>query len=431
MAMLKTFARRLLAILLPLLVLGLAAAGAHYILNNKPEARRFGGPPEMATAVDAITLKKRDYASYVEAFGNVGASTQSQLSSRVSGSVIAHAPALSDNGFFEQGDVLVRLEPIDYELSLRAAEASLTQARAQYAEEKARGEAAVADWQRLGRAGKPGALARRAPQLATANASIRAAQAQVERAKLDVARTEVLAPFAGRVLQSDIAIGQLVSPGAPLAQIIGIEALDVRLPLSAEQWAQLDWPEPRLGDTEPQRPVVRLQSMDGQRVYPALLVKTDGQVDPTTRQIIAVARIDAPYSQAVRAPKVGEFMRARIQARQYSDVWVLPRSAVLPDDRVPVVQAQHVAYRDVTVAWSNSEDVIITDGLQDDDIVILTPLGASAEGLAVRATIDGVAPAPPERRGQRPSADAIPAQDAAERPSSSPRPQATSEAPSS
>ena len=96
------------------------------------------------------------------------------------------------------------------------------------AQELARSEQALIDWQRLSAPDeKPSALALREPQLQAAKARVLSARSTLTKAQLDLERTKIVAPFAGRVLQQLVDLGQVVSNGAQLAEIYATDLVEV------------------------------------------------------------------------------------------------------------------------------------------------------------------------------------------------------------
>ena len=152
------------------------------------------------------------------------------------GQIVAVSDSFREGGFFDQGDELLRIDPRDYEIAVTVAEAELASAKAALAEEQARARIAERDWQQFG--GDRSAASRtmlREPQLAAAQAAVKAAAAQLARARLDLERTRITAPYAGRVLEQNVDIGQYVTTGTELARIYATDYAEVRLPLTPRQ----------------------------------------------------------------------------------------------------------------------------------------------------------------------------------------------------
>lgn len=130
--------------------------------------------------------------------GEVTPLTEIDLTAQVSGRITYVNPNFVDGGFFEAGEVLVRLEDADYRLAVTRAEALVAQSRQALVREQAESELAREEWESLGD-GEASALTLREPQMAEARAQLASAQATLDEARLNLSRTRITAPFEGRV----------------------------------------------------------------------------------------------------------------------------------------------------------------------------------------------------------------------------------------
>jgi len=380
-----------LRVLLPLLVLSISAAAAWLIFGSRPEA---SFRPERATrpSVEAQRLVRTDYPVVIRSQGVVRPTRSSTLVSEVAGSVVELSAVFVVGGAFEAGEVLARLDRRDYEIALTRARATLAQAEANLEEQAALADQARVEWRQLGRRGEPSPLTLREPQLAAARAERDAAAAEIERAELDLERTRIVAPYAGRVLARSVDDGQFVNRGTAIGRIHGIESVDVALPLGTRQQTWLQLP------TESSSPNVEIATERGGRTlrWTGKLTRIEG-IDEATRQLMVVARIDAPWADPAAPLRIGEFVEALIAGQVLEQVFVIPRVALREENEVLIIDdADELHRRQVVVAWSDDDVVAVTDGLQDGDILVLTPLATVVDGTPVRATIDGVAPPPLE-----------------------------------
>jgi hypothetical protein len=124
---------------------------------------------------------------------------------------------------------------------------------------------------------------------------------------------------------------------------------------------------------------------DGVREWTAPVVRSEGLVDPATRTTALIARLD----QATPAPTPGLFVKAKVQGRLLKNVAVIPRRALVGPDRVVVVDAAGgLRFRSLTIVWQEPGQVLVSEGLQAGDRVVLTALAAVVEGMPVEI-IDG------------------------------------------
>jgi RND family efflux transporter MFP subunit len=219
-----------------LLAAGAAVAVAAVALRPQPERHSVETPPPLVQVVRAVV---EPVSLDVVSQGTVEPVTASSLVAQVAGRVTAVSESFADGAFFRPGQVLLEIDRRDYELALRDAEAALAQARVGLEREQAEADVARREWQELGRGGEPNPLVLHEPQLAQARASVAAAEAAVERARLDLQRTRLSAPFAGRVRAKRADLGQYVTPGTPVADVFSTEAAEIRLPVSKDDLAFL------------------------------------------------------------------------------------------------------------------------------------------------------------------------------------------------
>ncbi len=327
--------RMFLKILLPLLVIaGAGAVAVVTVSNREPPQRR---PPRVAvTEVEVMTVARTDYLIQVKTRGTVRPRTESTLIPEVSGRIVQLSPNIRVGGFFEKGDVLLRIDPRDSQADVTIAASNLAQAGTTLTEEQARADQARRNWSRLGEQGEPDDLVLRKPQLAGARAAVNSARARLVKARLNLERTTIVAPYAGRVLERNVDIGQFVSPGSILARVYAVDYVEIRLPLSNRQLEFVSVPEVYRDDASAARargPRVRLTARIGTKTHAweGRVVRAEGSIDTQSRQVFVIAQVDDPYGKGLpgRPPlKVGQFVEAQIEGRQLVDVVVIPRSAL-------------------------------------------------------------------------------------------------------
>ena len=403
--------RTVLRVLLPFVVLCVAAAIVWWFISRSEEPRSFKRPPSV-TRVEGETLKVQNFQVTVHSQGVVEPRTQSTLIPEVPGKIIEISPSLREGGFFEEGDELLKIDPLDYETAVVVAERNVAQAKALIEQEQARAQQAVENWKRLGKTGDPSSLALRKPQLAEAEAQVAAAEAQLIKAQRDLERTIIRAPYAGRILKKEVDVGQYVNNGTTLAQLYAIDYVEVRLPIRNEDLAFLELPEAYRNETTinpASYPDVKLIGKLGGResTWEGRIVRVAGALEARSRQLFAVAQIDDPYirrEDGTPPLKINLFVEAEIAGNTLENVFVLPRNAVRANNEVILIDKESKMRRQqVTPTWLSEEVVVVTageGGLQSGDVLCTTPIAFPADGAPVLATIDGVAPPEPKRSGK-------------------------------
>ncbi|MFO6425304.1 efflux RND transporter periplasmic adaptor subunit [Motilimonas sp. KMU-193] len=380
---------KVIRFILPVLVLVVAGAIAWYLAVNRPQAltRPAAKAPVVSVAVMDLTLQQ--YPVSIQSFGTIQPRSQGALVSQISGSITKVSPNFVVGGFFEQGEVLVEIDNRDYVAAKQIAQAALTQAQLALVEEQARVEQAKRDWLRLGK-GKATELVLRKPQLAAAQANVTSARAKLEQAKLDLERTQIRAPYAGRLLTKQVDLGQFVGAGANLANIYAVDYVEVRLPLNQQQQALIDLPERyRQQTTLPNRPAVTISAQLGRQTFSwqGEIERTEGALDSNSRQLYAIARIDDPYGQQNQDKpplKIGQFVDAKIAGQVLTDVLVVPRDAVYQGNQVIVFEAGVLVRKTVDVVWGSNDAFIVDGGLSAGEKLVTTPLGNIVSGTRAK-----------------------------------------------
>lgn len=389
-------------ILISVAIVLLSALAAAALVRSRPEVETQKVEP-IAPLVRVLTAERTDVPLDVKAQGTVLPRTEAELVAQVAGEVVATSPDFVAGGFFARGEMLLRLDARDYELAVERANAQIAQAEVQLALEEAEANVAREEWAELGE-GEPGPLVLREPQTAQARANLAAARAALQKAQLDLDRTKIRAPFAGRVRAKRVDLGQYVAPGTPLASIHAIDFAEVRLPVADDQLAYLDLPLAYRDARDAEGgPDVVLEARFGRErhAWQGRIVRTEGELDPRTRMLNLVARVEDPYGRSGEDPDrpplaVGLFVEATIDGRLAEDVFVLPRAALRPGaggpDQVLVVDDGRLRFRDVSVLRLTEQRAILDAGLEPGEQVVVSPLDVVSDGMRVR-TVDAAADA--------------------------------------
>ena len=349
-------------------------------------------PPETPPPlVRAMPVEIQDVQLALQAQGTVAPRTKTSLVSQVAGQIISVSPAFANGGFFRAGDVLLAVDPRDYELAVDRARAVVAQAEVRLAREEEEADLARQEWQRLGN-GEATDLALRKPQLADARAALQAARASQEQARLALERTRIRAPYEGRVLSKIVDLGQYVNPGAPVARIYAVDYAEIRLPVPHEQLAYLDLVYNARSELAPaSRPKARVHAdfAGAPHTWNGEIVRIEGEIDARTRMVNLVARVDAPYDRGddkSRAPLfAGLFVEVEVLGRVARDIAVIPRTALRGANQVLVIDDDdRLRFRQVDLLRLEAENALIRSGLAGGERVCISTLDAVVEGMQVR-----------------------------------------------
>ncbi len=365
---------------------GLAVSVLLIATGPKVEPR---APDVVPPLVRVLTVSHETVQLRVSAHGTVVPRTESELVPEVSGAVTWVSPALVSGGFFAKGDVLLKIDPLDYEAAREERRASLARARSELttARKEHSRQLDLAQRKVSSDAQRDDAVNR----FSVAKAGLREARAQLARAERDLARTELHAPYDGRVRSERVDVGQFVNRGASVATIYAVDFAEVRLPVPDEELAYLDLPLVYRGPGDTARaPVILRARFAGQdHEWRGEVVRTEGELDPRTRMVTVVARVRDPYAEVNGTPPlaVGLFVEAEILGPEVEDVVVLPRSALRGGGRVLIVDdEQRLRFRNVDILRIAHDEVFVRGGLTPGERVCVSPLEAPIEGMEVRVS---------------------------------------------
>ena len=403
--------RRILQVLLPLIVIGGAAGVAYVMYLNRPAVET----QTPALQPPGVRVQRVSYDTTnltVKSQGTVRPRTSSQLVPEISGPVVEVADSFAVGGFFEAGEVLLRIDPYDYQQAVIAGQSQLAQTRLRLSQEEAEADVARREWEELGR-GDASALTLRQPQVDDARAAVAAAQAALDRANRDLTRAEIRAPYAGRVQSKDVDLGQFVTKGNAVARIYAVDSAEIRLPLPDEELAYVNVPLSYRGTTGQDGPAVTISSNFAGRDYTwnGRIVRTESEIDPISRMVHVVAEVRDPYAQGddpSRPPlAAGMFVEAEIEGRTVDEAVVLPWAALRGRDQVLVVDdANRLRFRQVDILRSTTDTVVVSSGLAEGEAVCISVLDTVTEGMTVQIIDDDLRMA--ENQAPQPVAAAEP-----------------------
>ncbi len=379
--------RRFLPLFLTLFFLSTAL----YLVYHKPGAKKLREQPSPVISVRTAPILQTEYLVTINSFGRVEPHTQGQLVSQVSGQIILVSPNFRDGGFFKEGEVLVKVDPRDYRIQVDIAAAELAVAKVTYAEERVLAKQAAEDRKIVRNKGIVSDFALHIPQLAAAKSQIAAANAKLEQARLNVERTQIRAPYAGRMLTKNVDIGEVILANTGLASIYATDQVEIRLPVKNNELGFLKLPEQYASGEAPSHmlPSVKIGNRLGEDIqqWPAKLVRTAGAIDESSQQLYVIARIEHPYEKADsnrRPLKIGQYVTAEIEGRTIINALVIPNAAIYQGSYVYLFKDGVLERREIEIAWQNSREALIKKGLDAGDLLVLTPLGQVSSGTRVK-----------------------------------------------
>ena len=349
----------------------LVVVGAALLVSTslKPESsNRWGaGAAPRAIPVSVVPPEATDYAPMVDLNGVVEARTLTNVVPQVTGRVVEVSADFRPGARFEAGDVLFRIEAADYELAVERTLAEIEIARADLARLEAEAEAERQIWNQQYTDREIPDLIARVPQIAATEARIHSGEAARAAAELELSRTVVRAPFAGRVLDTDLDIGQVVVQGSPVGSIFSTGGLEIAVPVSSEELALI-------GD--PIGSAATIERVAGGTVD-AVVVRKAAALDEQTRLgTLFLATEDAA------SLTLGEFVGVQIRGDVAPDLYQVPAASLTSSDQIWVVEDGVLREREVNVVASEGSYAYLRSFDVADGIVAIPP-SDGRDGLPV------------------------------------------------
>jgi multidrug efflux system membrane fusion protein len=384
-----------LKVILPVAVLLTGISISWAIAVYRPQLKPDSQPGDMPY-VQVVEIEPQTLKLNIRSQGVVVPRTEIDLVLEVAGQVIRLHPSLVAGGFFEAGDILVKIDPRNYDHAITEALARIAEAKRQVVLEEAQAEQARSEWQALGQ-GAPTPLTLREPQLAEARAKLAAAEAELARARLQRSRCEWRAPFAGRVRTTRTGLGQYVQSGEKLARIYAVDVAQVRLPLATEEFSRFDLLLGQRNTKAEAGPKVILSAEFAgmEHRWEGRIVRAEGALDEETGLLHTVAEVRDPYKvgpgQAPLMP--GLFVKAEIEGREQEGLFVLPSNAVNTAQEALLVDVEsRLRFRPLEILRREPDRIIAKGDLKAGDRLVISPIDVPVEGMKVSAEI--VAPTP-------------------------------------
>ncbi len=389
MSVLKTVTR----IVLPVLLVAMAVGAGWLIVKTtkKPEKKR---PQRTAYAVDVVPLRAGKHTVRLQATGTVTPAQEITLRARVAGEVLAVAPEFIEGGSFRQGEHILTIDPVDYQLALARKRAALAEAEYQLMLEKGRGEIAAREWELVEAPSDATQtdrdLAMRIPHLAHRTAQYAAAKAELERAELDLARTEIRAPFNAVVVKRQTDLGAQATMQNSLALLANSDVFYVRasVPVDRLRWMTCD---PENGSS------ATITRNNGD-VRQGRVVRLESAIEEMGRMARVLIEVADPLHGA-QPMLLNEYVRIVIEGRIIERAYSIPRSALHDDRSVWLATPQNtLEIRHVDVVWRDAEEVLVRGGLNDGERLVRTNLSTPVNGMDLRIAGDPM----PMKKGNDP-----------------------------
>ena len=376
-----------LKLLLTIITLVLGISGAMLLVKFKTKA--ISKPSERKLPnVKVLNTKTSSHTFKIVSQGTALPRTTILLISEVSGKVVSVSDKFNAGKFFQKNDLLLEIDPRDYELSLAQARLKVAQADLRLQMEEKEATVSLKEWKLLNQ-GEPTGLQAREPQLAEARAALDAAKATEESAQRNLDRCRIRAPFDGMVSKANVRPGQFVSAGIQLGEIFATDVSEVRLPLSTSDLSFINLPKPNELLNIDKAPKVILVNKVGEesQEWIGSIVRSEENVDPINRMVYVVAKVDDPYSLKSnnKAPlRRGTFLKATINGRTAKKIIAIPRTALRGKGRVWIAEDGKLIYRKVKPVYLDENLAIISEGIDSNEQIIVSLLAGVIDGMGIK-----------------------------------------------
>jgi RND family efflux transporter MFP subunit len=378
--------KRLLRILVAVVIVLIAIAGATYLQKSVPKPQKRP-PAKWVPVVETQPLRSTAHQVTVSAMGTVVPARVVVLESRVSGQVVSVSPDFVEGGFLKKGDGVIRLDEADYKLALAQSKSDLINAEFEMKLELGRQQVAQREWQLLGsdRKVKESELALRRPHLDKARADVASAKAAVQKATLDLERTRITAPFNAIVRSKSVDVGSQVSAQEPLAELVGTDVYWVQASVPVDR---LDWIRiPRLAGQSGSS--VKIVYAGGHSIQ-GTVIRLLGDLASEGRMARILIEVKDPLRLETDRPTeppllIGEYVRAEVDGRRLENVFVIPRTALRDGNTVWIMSDDRtLSIREVTPAWRDEQTVVLVDDLTAGDRLVVSDLPAPVGGMELQ-----------------------------------------------
>jgi RND family efflux transporter MFP subunit len=400
--------KTILIVLLCLAVIAAGVAVSAYLVRTQPKATKRP-PVKMKPLVNVITVDPGPRTVVVQAMGTVVPAKELTLRSRVAGEIIAIHPEFIEGGLVKKGEQILQIDDVDYRLIVAQKQSAVADARYELKLEMGRQDIAKREWALLnGDNPTPEAdaeLALRKPHLEKAQSDLTAAEAELQAARLQLARTRLYAPFNAIVRSTHVQKGSQVSAQESLATLVNTDYywIQASVPIDQLRWIEIPGQENQSGAevriqyhggaTRSGRVIKLLSDLENQGRMARLVISTEDPLGLQNR------KADHP------AMLIGEYVQIEIQGRRIDSAYRIPRTALRDQSHVWVAGKDGtLEIRNVRVMWRDTQTVLLQDGLQPGERVIISDLATPVDGMAIEVESDQpdiqpalTAPTPSER----------------------------------
>ena len=336
--------------------------------------------------VNVQILTPIDYQIKIKSTGTTTPITQTVLTSEVGGEVIYRSKKFSEGSSVISGEILAKIDDTDLQLQYKNALLQLASAEVQFAVQQAEAEIAQEAWEQVGK-GTAKDLTAKKPQLKQAKAALEVANAQVQSAEKKLNKTEITAPYTGRIQNINIDLGSTIIPGQPVGSMYTSNEIEVTLSVKDSDLQFLDIPMDGRKLNPDQKSIVIIKSVyrGEMQEWAGNLERVDGVIDPMTRMIKLIANFKNNFIEETKPIlPIGLFVEAEINGKQLEDIFMIPNTALTPNDELLVLnQDDTLEIRKVKVITKMKNYILVKEGMKAGERVVVSKLSIATNGMLV------------------------------------------------
>ncbi len=362
-----------------------------FIKMKKPPQRQE--QTVLAPLVKVEHLDRRDIQMIIRGYGTVNPKLEVEIVPQVSGKVVWVNPQFKAGGFIRKGELIFKIDPRDYDLAVRQANAAVAEAQVMLDLEKAEAKIAKEEWRQLHPNEEPDSpLVFREPQIRQAEARLASANAGFDTAKLNLERTQLSLPIDAVIMNERVDLGQHVMTGQSIGAAYGIESMEIEVPLEDKELAWFTIPESTIsvngsnGHAKGAFARVQADFAGMSNVWQGSVVRTTGQIDKMSRLISVVVEVPEPFKDSSSKPPLlpGMFVEVLIKGRVLKNAVAVPRDAMHNNNEVWVVKDDQLHIQPLEIVRADKDFAYADSGLDDGDMIIVSSLDAVTEQMKVR-----------------------------------------------
>ena len=373
---------------LPIIIIFFGFFISFLISSFEPQPNKGIEIPKPTAVFYEMPIKK-DVTLKVNTNGEVRSVTEINVIPQVNGRIVEVADEFIDGGNIKKDQPLIWIDNRDYKLAVISADSRVAQAKKLLEREIAESELAKKDWEELGE-GEASPLTLRIPQLEEARAILNAAEADLEKAKLNLERTIISLPFDGLIKRKNAGIGQYVNAGSILGSAFSTEKVLIPLPLTDTELSYLGLPLGYEAESFFKGPKVIFKSFVSRKniEWVGRITRISGSIDSQTRLVYAYAEVLNPYD-AEPPLAIGTYVDAEIEGSFIMDGYLVSISAIKNENKIYIIdQNNKLKIKEIEIAGTDDDNVIVK-GISDKDRVIVSTLNSGIEGMELTPMLLG------------------------------------------